>query len=358
MRENKLAVAIFTSLLLLLIAGILFFLNNNKSSEGNVLGESEISLKVTSIIDGLKYNEDGTVNIKYIYTIKNPYDGKVTNLKATSNLKGSFGKFPYKILNLSSDNLSVNKDFNGDNSLDLLTNASTLSAQTTSKVYLEVQLDPLGTNGPFNNSVKAEGELSGPSTSNKGNNANANGSTTSTKNNTSTTPKDNTSKTPTGSTSGTNNTNTGSTPKPAPTTKPGVGSGGNSGSTGTSTTKPKPTNTGSTSGTSTSTNKPPKKTETSSASGKNDQNSTSNQSGSKSKPLVLGLASVSFTLQSASTDIGAAGFVLSSTTSSSSSENLTDTNFEINPVTLLSIVGAGVSIFSFKKLNRISAKSY
>ncbi|MEO6729079.1 MAG: class D sortase [Candidatus Dojkabacteria bacterium] len=165
--KNKGIIAVFTLLAFILSITAVWLVSNVKSplKTSSVLGTAtESDLKVESSIDYIHSNQDGSSEIRYIYTFTNISSMyNLISIRAQSDLNATFSPHPFSVLSLTSDNFLINPSYNGTSNKELLTDGS-LNIGQNGHVYLVVKFYPEGSVGPFNNRVTSTGDIILPST--------------------------------------------------------------------------------------------------------------------------------------------------------------------------------------------------
>ena len=288
--KNKGILAFLTLLMVVLaIAGVALVLSLRKESTdvGTVpVAGSLPYIEVGTTIDYIRNNADGSVEVKYIYTLKNiSPTHNIISLTAQSDLEKTFSPHVFSILEFASSTLKLNPSYNGVSNKELLAPGNKIEIGQTLQISLVINFFPEGDTGPFDNNITASGDIQLPprltTTGTTGGSGSGSGGSTNTPPSTTTSGS---------TTEGTTGTTTGGD------TRGGVTSG--------IPTEPSPPPPGSTGGSSSSTSSTPPASTGGGVSG-GSVGITSGSTTSGGDPEVIGGAQVSFTL----TPSGGAGTI-------------------------------------------------
>ncbi len=117
----------------------------------SILGVSKEVLEVT-------LNENtGVYTIAYSIFIKNYGNTSLNNLQISDNLDNIFSPIPYTFVEISSDDFSVNPNYDSSSNTNLLTGTDSLAVNASGTVLLTISVDSkeLGSTTTFNNIAEA-----------------------------------------------------------------------------------------------------------------------------------------------------------------------------------------------------------
>lgn len=117
-----------------------------------------LAKQVTNVIN----NHDGSYDIDYRLKIENMSNFSFDNLKLQDNLSQTFnGSSSFELLNITSQDLTINPNYNGQADTNILTGTDSLSSQQISYVDYTVRLVPGKKLGVYENYAEIDAVLSG-----------------------------------------------------------------------------------------------------------------------------------------------------------------------------------------------------
>ncbi len=109
-------------------------------------------------LDNISANDDGSFNIRYIFTLKNYGEYAVRSLALTDNLSSTF---PGAVISVSSSRaqgtIYTDNSYNGTSQANLLSNTSYLEGMATASVTLEIVVKPSRLGDTFYNTANVNG---------------------------------------------------------------------------------------------------------------------------------------------------------------------------------------------------------
>jgi large repetitive protein len=113
---------------------------------------------VALAVQSVEKQNDGTVKVVYVATVKNYGDKPLNDVQLTDDLTKTFtSPATFTVVGTASNSLSVNTAFNGSSVSTLLGAGNSLAEFATTTVSLTVNVTPNGAAGPFYNTVIASG---------------------------------------------------------------------------------------------------------------------------------------------------------------------------------------------------------
>ena len=116
------------------------------------------AIAVAKAITNVTNNGDGTYTLGYQFNLKNTGDIALSNVQVSDNLFSTFqNQNIYTIVSLTSANLVVNNNFDGNADSNLLAANQNLAVSATDVIDLVLTITPAGNLGPYDNSAQASG---------------------------------------------------------------------------------------------------------------------------------------------------------------------------------------------------------
>ncbi|MCA9387090.1 hypothetical protein KC669_03590 [Candidatus Dojkabacteria bacterium] len=164
MNNRKPFALLLLALILLVVSALVIIFSTNKDNFSGYFGESGIegvgealTLDASISVESLTSEDNLTYTVEYLYSFTNPTDGIVYNIEAQNDLLSYFSEYNFSLLNINSQSLSLNTNFDGQNDLELLDGTDLLEPGETKTIQLTLSFLPGESEGPFNNSVSVLG---------------------------------------------------------------------------------------------------------------------------------------------------------------------------------------------------------
>jgi uncharacterized repeat protein (TIGR01451 family) len=103
-------------------------------------------------------NEDGTYSLIYSIVVRNIGDVVLSDVQVVEPLSSTFNGAGFTVGTISSADLNINTDFNGDSDSNLLDLGQSLAINTSATILVPVTITPGSNLGPYSNTAVASGK--------------------------------------------------------------------------------------------------------------------------------------------------------------------------------------------------------